>query len=85
MSNAVVVTARISHDVSAKLDALARETERTRAWLIAKAIEQYVDEELEMIAFIAEGDADLREGRVVSHEDMKAWVDSLARPAAAAA
>ena len=85
MNKTVVVTARLSEAVSARLDTLAAKTERSRAWLIAKAIEQYVDDELEMIAFIAEGDADFREGRVVSHEEMKAWVASLAQPAAAAA
>ena len=85
MSKTVVVTGRISEELSARLDMLCGETERSRAWLIGKAIEQYVTDELEMIAFIAEGDADFREGRVVSHEEMKAWVESLASPAAAAA
>lgn len=83
--NTVVITARIGEELSVKLDKLANDTERSRAWLIAKAVARYVEEELQMTAFVEEGDADFRAGRVVSHEEMNAWVDSLARPAAAAA
>lgn len=85
MSDTVVVTTRLSASVSGDLDRLAAETERSRAWLVAKAVERYVAEELEMIAFVEEGDRDFREGRVLSHEEVKAWVESLAHLAAAAA
>lgn len=85
MIKSVVVTSRISAVLSDRLDQLAADTERSRAWLIAKAIESYVEKELAMIAFIEEGDADFREGRTVSQAEMKAWVESLGRPASAAA
>ena len=85
MASTVVVTARIGEQLSADLDRLAAESERSRAWLVGKAVEQYVADELEMIAFIEEGDADFREGRVLSQEEMTVWAQSLSRPIADAA
>jgi predicted DNA-binding protein len=38
------VSASLSSELVARLDDVARETERTRSWLIAKALESYLEE-----------------------------------------
>jgi predicted DNA-binding protein len=38
------ISASLSSDLVARLDALAKETERNRSWLIAKAIDAYLEE-----------------------------------------
>jgi len=67
-----VVTSRLTADLLADVDRLARELDRSRAWIVARAIERYVSEELEFIEFIKEGEADLEAGRVHSQEEMEA-------------
>ena len=70
MKKTVVVTARIDEETLAGLDRLAEHYERSRAWLVGKAVARYVNEESEFFAFV--------------QEEMEAWVKSL-RPAADAA
>lgn len=38
------ISASLSADLVARLDALAKETERNRSWLIAKAIDSYLED-----------------------------------------
>ena len=72
MTKTSVVTSRIPADVLADVDRLARELDRSRAWIVSKAVERYVSEELEFISFIKEGEADLDAGRVHSQEEVEA-------------
>ena len=71
MSKTAVVTARIETDLAEKLDTLGAVLERSRAWIVAKAIERYVAEEMELIAFIQEGEDDIAAGRVHSQEEVE--------------
>lgn len=72
MSKSTVVTTRLMPDVLDDVDRLAQALERSRAWIVAKAIERFVGEELEFIAFIKEGEADLAAGRVRTQEEVEA-------------
>ena len=72
MSKTAVVTTRVPDEVMERLDRLAGAMERSRAWLIAKAIERYVDEELEFIDFVRVGEQDVAAGRVLSQEEVEA-------------
>lgn len=67
-----VVTARLDEETLAKLDALAGAQERSRAWLVAKAVKRYVEEEAAFAAFIAEGEA----GEPIPHDEMIARIDT---------
>jgi predicted transcriptional regulator len=71
MSKTNVVTSRLPDEILADVDRLAKELDRSRAWIVAKAIERYVGEELEFIAFIKEGEADLDAGRVRSQDEVE--------------
>lgn len=67
-----VVTTRISNDLAEQLDALAVDLDRSRAWIMARAIERFVADEGELIAAIKVGEADLAAGRVHTQEEVEA-------------
>lgn len=77
MSGSITMTIRISPDVKDKLGRLAHGTRRSKAFLASEAVEAYVDRELEIIDGIRQGLADVTEGRVVSHEQAMAELESV--------
>jgi len=76
MSRTAVITARIDEPTLQALDALAADQERTRAWLVAKAIQRYVREETEFRAFIKQGEDAMDRGDYLTHEEMIADIKS---------
>ena len=72
MSKTAVLTTRVSAELSARIDMLAGELERSRAWVIAKAVERYVEEELELVEAIRVGERDIDEGRFFTQEQVEA-------------
>ncbi|PZQ48570.1 MAG: CopG family transcriptional regulator [Rhodovulum sulfidophilum] len=76
MPESTTMTIRVSPDLKARLDRLARDTRRSRSFLAAEAVSAYVDRELAIIEGIAAGIRDMEAGRVVSHEDAMAEVDA---------
>ena len=83
MTKSAVITARLDEEGLARLDTLAGMLERSRAWIVAKAVQRYVDEELEFRAFIQEGIDSADRGELISQEDMEAWFEARRRQAAA--
>lgn len=77
MSKSAVVTARLDAETSERLDTLAAARERSRSWLITKAVQRYLDEELEFLAFVQVGIDDLAAGRVVPHAEVMAELDAM--------
>jgi predicted transcriptional regulator len=63
------LTVRLSAELKEKLDTLAEHTQRTKSFLAAEAIADYVARELAIIAGIERGLEDLRAGCLVPHED----------------
>jgi predicted transcriptional regulator len=70
MSKTAVVTARIDPETLSGLDKLAGYHERSRAWLVAKAVEQYVRDESAFIAFIKEGEDAIARGDYITHDEL---------------
>jgi predicted transcriptional regulator len=68
MSN--VVTARVSDEVLAMIDALAASRERSRSWIVSKLIEVATSKQLEMDAFIQVGMDDIDAGRTIPHDQV---------------
>lgn len=66
------ISIRISSDLKDKLDRLAKGTQRSNSFLAARAIETYVDRELEIVEGILRGIEDVKAGRVVPHEEVMA-------------
>jgi predicted transcriptional regulator len=83
MSKSAVITARLDHDSLAKLDQLSTMLDRSRAWIVAKAVQRYVDEELAFRAFVQQGVDAADRGELISQEDMEAWFEARHRQAAA--
>ena len=77
MSKTAVLTTRVSAELSGRIDELAKEMERSRAWVIAKAVERFVEEEMELIEAIREGERDIAEGRFVTHEELVAEIRAM--------
>lgn len=83
MSKSAVITARLDDEALAKLDQLATTVDRSRAWIVAKAVQRYVDEELAFRAFVQEGVDAADRGELISQEEMEEWFEARHRQAAA--
>ena len=68
-------TIRLDDELLAKLDALATDTDRSRSWLAAKAIETYVELNAWQIARIKEGIAEADRGKFAPEEEVSAIFD----------
>jgi RHH-type rel operon transcriptional repressor/antitoxin RelB len=77
MAKLTTVTVRLKPEVKDKLDALARDTKRSKAYLASEAIERYVDlndwQVAHIKAALAEDDAG---GPGVPHQEVVRWIDS---------
>lgn len=77
-----VVTARLDEALLANLDRLATASERSRAWLVAKAVERFVRDELADADFLQAGDDDFAHADILDHEDFIASLRMRHRDAA---
>lgn len=78
MSQSEVVTVRLAPELKAKLDALAISTKRSKSWLAAEAIAQYLEQEAWQIERIEEAVAlaDSPAAQWVEWETVDAWLES---------
>lgn len=72
-----VITARLDPETLAGLDKLAEYHERSRAWLVAKAVKQYVKNESEFFAFLQEGEDAIERGEYLTHEELMAEIKGM--------
>lgn len=72
-----VITARLDPETLAGLDKLAEYHERSRAWLVAKAVKQYVKNESEFFAFLQEGEDAVERGEYLTHEELMAEIKGM--------
>lgn len=72
------VSIRLDDDVLSKLDMLTKATERSRAWLMAHAVEQYVQHEAWQIDAIQHTLDKIRQGnsKFASEEQAEQWLQS---------
>ena len=82
MAETTTITIRLPVELKAKLDRLAEVTQRSRSFLAVEALERYAQIELEIVDSILEGIADADAGRVISHEEAMARLDSVLADAA---
>ena len=81
MPASTTMTIRLSPEVKDKLGRLAEATRRSNSFLAAEAIGAYVARELEIVAGIEAGLADVKAGRVISHEEVVAKLDAIIKAA----
>ena len=83
MSKTTVITGRVAEETSAKLDRLAARMERSRSWIVARAVEEFVLSETELMDSLDEAERQIERGDYLTQEEMEAWVAGLRRDAAA--
>jgi len=72
-----VFTAHIPVQLAKKIDQLAARLERSRGWIVKQALSAWVEQEEERRRLTLEALADVDAGRVIDHQAVQAWVDSL--------
>ncbi len=72
------VSVRLKPETLAKLDVMAAGMQRPRAWLMAHAIERYVETETWQVAVIQQAVDELEQGQadLVPHDAVAAWLES---------
>jgi predicted transcriptional regulator len=67
---------RLRPDLLERADRLAAMLERSRGWVMEKALERYLDEEEREIAEVRQSLAEAEAGEVVDGEEVHRWMDS---------
>jgi len=76
MTNSTTMTIRVTPEVKERLGRLAHDTRRSRSFLAAEAVVDYLDRELSIIDGIKRGLADVAAGRTVTHDVAMGKVDA---------
>ncbi len=76
-SDTKVITAHVSLPMAEKIDELAARLERSRGWIIKQALAAWIDQEEERSRLTREALEDVDQGRVVDHQSVLAWAESL--------
>ena len=72
-----VLTAHVPLPLADKIDQLASRLERSRGWIIKQALSAWIDQEEERQRLTLEALADVDEGRIIDHDDVQKWAESL--------
>lgn len=75
--NTKVLTAHVPLLLAEKVDSIAARMERSRGWIMKQALSAWVDQEEERSRLTREALADVDTGRVIDHQAVQAWADSL--------
>ncbi|MBV8400110.1 MAG: CopG family ribbon-helix-helix protein [Acetobacteraceae bacterium] len=73
-------TVRVDTDVKKRLERLAKSTGRSRSFLAAEAINEYLEVNEWQVAGIKRAIASLDRGEGIAHEQVKDWVASWGSP-----
>jgi len=77
MAKSAMMTIRLTPEVSEKLEALARDTKRSKSYLASEAIENYLDLNAWQVDEIKKGLEEARSGTSgVPHKEVEKWVRS---------
>ncbi len=72
-----VLTAHVPLPLAEKIDQLAARLERSRGWIVKQALTAWIDQEEERSRLTREALADVDAGRLIDHQAVQAWADSL--------
>jgi len=75
--NTKVLTAHVPLSLAEKVDQMAARLERSRGWIVRQALSAWIDQEEERSRLTREALADVDAGRVIAHQSVQAWADSL--------
>ena len=77
MADTVSVTIRIPSELSDRLDKLGQSTDRTRSWLITRALKQYLDEAEQEVCDVLQGIKAADAGDLISGEEVGRMIEDL--------
>ena len=72
-----VLTAHVPLSLAEKVDAMASRLERSRGWIVKQALTAWIEQEEERRRLTLDAFADVDAGRVIDHQAVQAWADSL--------
>lgn len=72
-----VLTAHVPIPMAEKVDQLADRLERSRGWIMKQALSSWIAQEEERDRLTHEALADVDAGRVIDHQAVQSWADSL--------
>lgn len=72
-----VLTAHVPLPLAEKVDQVAARLERSRGWIVKQALSAWIDQEEERSRLTREALDDVDAGRVIDHQAVQAWADSL--------
>jgi len=72
-----VLTAHVPLLLADRVDRLAARLDRSRGWIVKQALAAWIDQEEERDRLTREALADVDAGRVIDHQAVQAWADSL--------
>jgi predicted transcriptional regulator len=72
-----VLTAHVPLPLAEKVDQLATRLERSRGWIMKQALSAWIDQEEERSRLTREALADVDTRRIIDHQAVQAWADSL--------
>ena len=79
MSSSKTISFRISSEAVDTLDALAETMDRDRSYLLNEAVERYLELNEYHIRLIKKGLRAAKEGRLISHADVKKMISKMGR------
>ncbi|MBI5202183.1 MAG: ribbon-helix-helix protein, CopG family [Elusimicrobia bacterium] len=75
-----VLTAHVPADLAKRVDMAASRLERSRGWIVQKALVDWLSHEDIRRQLTLEGLADVDAGRVSDHETVRTWAENLESP-----
>lgn len=72
-----VLTAHVPQPMADKVDQMAARLERSRGWIMKQALSAWIAHEEDRDRLTQEALADVDAGRVIDHQAVQAWADSL--------
>lgn len=76
MSDSTTITIRVDRSVKERLEAIARQTKRSKSYLAGEAIEEFLAVQEWQVEGIEQALRSLDDGKGVSHDDVSSWVRS---------
>jgi len=72
-----VLTAHVPIPLAEKIDQVAARLDRSRGWIVKQALAAWIDQEEERRRLTLEALDDVDAGRVIEHESITEWAESL--------
>jgi len=73
----IVLTAQVPLELAARLEAIAARLGRSPGWVVKQALEVWVAREEECHGLTLQALADVDNHRLIDHQVVQAWADSL--------